>query len=462
MGNLPILPLLPITLLVFCLLLLRLRKKQCPPSCRRCRYDISHRPVGVTRCSECGADLSRRRAIFTRRRVRLSWRARTFAIVLLVIAAAWPGERAYRFDWRTWYLHTAPDRLIAFHAERAKGPFAKDARAEWLRRYFAGKLPRLSRDRLFDYLLAWQADTSRPWDGAMGDVLANALFYSHSLSSDRADRFVQNVYLIQNFQVRAAIRPGDPVAVEYTAIDRGCKEWKVLRGFEINGSFRGPPGSEGQNLAFVSEGVDFQGEIAAHDAHTERLIPGMAPLHMLLVHHVEFFDQSRQSFDRTTQVRQDVAVTVLPPGTPLGEPVPDLRVADAVAKSVQIAVYRAQSGQLFANVRLDDPSPVDLAFNVCVNPDHPQRAAQVFAGTRKSNIFAGSSSNENLLPIDVPNDQKFIQVQFIGNDDALRHSARLKTYWPGIIKYTVPIRSHDADHSPSSAPYVITARPPGH
>ena len=460
MGHVSIHPVLPFGFLVLCLLLLRLRKIPCPESCRRCQYDVSHRPVGVVRCSECGADLTRRRAIVTRRRVRLSLRGRTLAIVLLLITAAWPAERGYRFDWRTWYFHTAPDRLIAYHAERTDGPFAKDALAEWLRRYFAGDLPSGSRDRLFDYLLAWQADTSRQWDGAMGDVLANALFYSHSLSPDRAERFIQNVYLIQDFRVRASIRPGDPVAVEYTASDRACKEWEVLRAFEINGSFRGPPRVEGQNLAFVSEADDFQGEIAAHDAHTDRLTPGtVAPLHMLLVHAVRFFDHSGQSFDRSTEVRRDVPVTILPPGAPLGQGVPNSAVADVVAKSVQIAVYRAASGQLYVNVCLE-PARVDRAFDVCVNPDHPQRASQVFAGASHPPIYSASCKYDDLLPIEVPKDQKFVEVQLIGSDDALRHSARLKTYWPGTITYTVPIRSYDVDHTPSSAPYVVKAGPP--
>src|SRR5512143_47091 len=106
-----LLALLPFTLLLLCLLAYRFRKVPCPPTCRRCKYDVSHRPEGATLCSECGADLTQRRAILTRRRARLSPRARTLAVFLLLLSAAWPAYRARRVDWRSWYLNTAPDRL---------------------------------------------------------------------------------------------------------------------------------------------------------------------------------------------------------------------------------------------------------------------------------------------------------------------------------------------------------------
>src|SRR5918993_5786284 len=52
-------------LLIFAL---RGRRVDDHPVCRKCGFDLVGKPADATRCSECGADLSRRRA------VRVGWR----------------------------------------------------------------------------------------------------------------------------------------------------------------------------------------------------------------------------------------------------------------------------------------------------------------------------------------------------------------------------------------------------
>src|SRR3569832_2276966 len=58
------------------------------PLCRKCGFDLFGKPAESTRCSECGADLSRKRAVKTGNRVS---RRRVLAIVvpLLVLSAGW-------------------------------------------------------------------------------------------------------------------------------------------------------------------------------------------------------------------------------------------------------------------------------------------------------------------------------------------------------------------------------------
>jgi hypothetical protein len=410
-------------------------------------------------CGRCGANLTERSGIVARLGMPFSPRGRAL-VVLLVMSALW-FVAGVRFDWQTWYLQKGSDRVVILHAEGSTSTLAIKALDEWIHRYHAHQLTDADRDRLFDHLLAWQGDLSRPWDPAMGDILLAAAM-SNRLSPDRADRFAINSFVIRDLRVRPAIRPGDPVAIEYTGIKRGCTFQKLYLDCGINGSFRRPPPGPGR-LAAASLGVAgdiHRGEIAAHDAGTDNLKPGRARLHLLLDHRFTYYSGHREDeYEHSAQTRQEVDVTILPLGTPLGAPAPNPAVDDAVARSVSLGVYRARSGQLFAQVRLE-PAPVDRAFNVCVGTGHPQVAAQRFAAAKESDVLIDESNYEELLPIEVPKGQKFIEVQLIGSDDALRHSARLKSFWPGTITYTVPIRSYDAVQSPSRAPYIVTAGAP--
>jgi hypothetical protein len=458
MGHSPLLPLVPFGLLLLVLLLQRLRRLPCPPTCRRCGYDVSHRPAGVTLCSECGADLTRRRAILTRRRVRLSSRTRWLAAVLLLIAVVWPANTWRKFDWRTWYLQTAPDRLIAFHAEGVKGRLAQDAFNEWLGRYRADKLPPAERERFFDFLLAWQADTSRAWDPKMGNELLYALAYFHTLSADRGDRFVNNLFVIRALRVRPSIHAGDPVALEYTAVIRGCADRRLHRSFVINGSFRRPPSRCNRDAQAFHTGVgpDYRAAFTAHDAATGELTPGRARLHLLFTREIVLADRSDAHPRFTTLTRQDVDVEIVPPGTPIGRPAPDPALAQAVARSVRVAVVRFKSGQLFANVELA-PAPVDRAFKVYVNPAHPLLVTERVAAANESGGPLDPNGYDELLPVEVPGDQRTIQIQLVGTDGALRRSARVTSYWPGTITYTVPISEYEYDRSPTYATaYTVT------
>src|SRR5688500_15548092 len=111
----------------------RPRQTPCPPTCRRCGYDVSQRPADSMRCSECGADLSARKAITTTRRTRPRWYVAAAGLAL-VGACTWFATQAYRFPWTTWYLFNAPTSRIAAHA-RGSDAFANRAFDQWILRY---------------------------------------------------------------------------------------------------------------------------------------------------------------------------------------------------------------------------------------------------------------------------------------------------------------------------------------
>src|SRR3954452_20405965 len=91
--------LLTLALLVYAL---RGRRVDDHPLCRRCGFDLFGKPAESTVCSECGADLGRRRAMRVGQResraglLRMAWPA-------LAISVVWSGllgwDAARRTDW---------------------------------------------------------------------------------------------------------------------------------------------------------------------------------------------------------------------------------------------------------------------------------------------------------------------------------------------------------------------------
>src|SRR4051812_48582263 len=81
------------------------------PVCRRCGFDLSGKPGDASRCSECGADLGRPRAVrIGRREKRRGVLAVALPVLLLCFGwEAWVGWHAARAtDWNrhlpVWWL----------------------------------------------------------------------------------------------------------------------------------------------------------------------------------------------------------------------------------------------------------------------------------------------------------------------------------------------------------------------
>lgn len=154
-------------------LALRGRRVGDHPICRKCGFDLFGKPEGSARCSECGADLSSRRAVWVGRR-RVRRRMAAAAGVALVVSAGaagvvgWAGAKgveANRYKPAWWLTREA----------NARGPATRDAAlAELARRIAAGTLPRDREAALVEQALAVQADESRPWAPGWGSVVEAA------------------------------------------------------------------------------------------------------------------------------------------------------------------------------------------------------------------------------------------------------------------------------------------------
>src|SRR5687768_5297540 len=109
------------------------------PLCRRCGFDLFGRAEGATNCSECGADLRRRRAIRIGHRVRRR-RVIGAATPVLLAAVGWLGVvgwgRAKGVDWN----QHKPLWLLEREAGGADVAARDVAIAELSRRLVGGKL----------------------------------------------------------------------------------------------------------------------------------------------------------------------------------------------------------------------------------------------------------------------------------------------------------------------------------
>lgn len=152
---------------------LRGRRVDDHPLCRRCGFDLTGRPAGSTRCAECGADLTRPRAVRVGRRVR---RRGALAIgALLLLAFIMPAGvigwgRAKGVDWN----RHKPGWWLVVETE-GSDPVARDAAlAELIGRLKAGTLSDDDLASLVGHALDEQGAPDTPWVAAWGEVVEGA------------------------------------------------------------------------------------------------------------------------------------------------------------------------------------------------------------------------------------------------------------------------------------------------
>lgn len=176
------------------------------PLCRRCGHDLFGAPRPVTTCAECGADLTRKRAV-----AKATARRPLFLAMGLVLMP--PLASPWMLDvyldaarWKpTWWLRQDA-WLLAWHAASCERAIvALDDRL------MLGRLPDSQRDAIERDLYAAQRGTYG-WHDAWGDVFAT-LFVQGALSRDEiAD------YMRRGTEVRLwatpEVRMGDAFDVE--------------------------------------------------------------------------------------------------------------------------------------------------------------------------------------------------------------------------------------------------------
>jgi ribosomal protein L37E len=173
---------------VLVLIALRGRRVNDHPLCRRCGFDLFGKPPESTVCSECGADLGRRRAVRVGQRERQRWLLQV-AGPMLAISVGWSGllgwDAARLTDWNrhkpVWWLMREVDGR--------PGPTRDAALVELGRRIAGRSLPPDRSSALVDRALDWQADAGKPWSPGWGVVVESARA-ADRLTYDKWERYM--------------------------------------------------------------------------------------------------------------------------------------------------------------------------------------------------------------------------------------------------------------------------------
>ncbi|HYO11209.1 MAG TPA: hypothetical protein VER17_19745 [Tepidisphaeraceae bacterium] len=433
---------------------LRWRREALPPTCRKCGYDVSKRPEGVQRCSECGANLAARGAVTHSRRRANRWVAAP-AGVLLVPALGMLTLMVIHFPWTAWFYDAAPVGWIAGFARNNPGPSGDEHRSTWMRR--AGSSP-----EFYDHLLDLHANLAVPWNGQWGDVLFQA-YRNNGLSPAQGDRLVKQLFPRPTFTVRAKVRQGDPLVLDAASPTRAGRSDILTARSILAARANGEAVLDEKKYWSVGrlDGNE-QRTIAARDWGGTDLPPGRHKVAVLLARQVVGSSRTGGDWPAISQRiehRGEVEVEVLPRGAPLGEPVEDPARQTEVAGQVSLKVSHWHDGRVFAEIRLF-PAGVDRAFAIyAVVNGKERRIGEVCAPL-------GGEATSNAIYVPVPNDQgpklDRLTLVLVGDGEPLKTTLSQTKYWAGRIVYPdVPLgkyEDHYADRGParpSSQPFRI-------
>jgi hypothetical protein len=192
---------------------LRGRRVDDHPVCHMCGFDLFGKPADATRCAECGADLTRPRAMRVGRRER---RRRVIAVALpvLLLCTAWLGLLGWGAARGTDWNRHKPGWWLMSQA-RGHDVAARDAAlAEMSARLKAGKLSQRQIDALADLALDLQADPARPWSDVIGEAVGAARD-AGKLPREKWLRYARQATVLQ-LTTRATLRRGDLLVAELT------------------------------------------------------------------------------------------------------------------------------------------------------------------------------------------------------------------------------------------------------
>jgi hypothetical protein len=407
----------------------RWRRETIPATCKRCGYNVSHRPADENRCSECGAELDRPGAIVTVRTRRAWWLFWPALVAAGCVLLVFVGSVA-TYPWFTLYLQCAPLPWIkraAIHSHGADGDVYRDA---WYARCSVHPVPWIENlSAFFDHLLDLQTDDSASthWQYWFNGMLM------HGAPSDaQRERYVRQLFTAPpTFTVRTPVRLGDPLFV--------IAHWPL----------RGAPTQAKINVAVALDRPativdDRDWSVGTLSNVTDRTFapnawsdanttPGRHALHLALARSRVGGDYPYKRIGERFDVMGTVELDVLPTDSPLGTPIVDPTKADAIAKAVDIHVFHWHDGRVFAYVR-PIPADIDRAFTIYAVIDGVEKR---IGGTA---ALAGRSALHDpvmYVPIDIAHAKAMdhFTLILVGAGDPLASTPDQQRYWAGRITY---------------------------
>jgi hypothetical protein len=190
------------------------------PLCRRCGFDLIGLPAGAERCSECGADVRRPRAI------RIGHRRRRPGVVVLGIVLILPTFLGSALvGWglvnHVKWIEKAPLWYVSWQARSVIAADRDEALTELIRRISAAELSAAQVKGLTDAALSIQADLNKPWTPLQGNLI-EAAWTAGILSVEDRKRYFANAPQFK-LVTRPQVRRGDdlPVSVVQTGARSG-------------------------------------------------------------------------------------------------------------------------------------------------------------------------------------------------------------------------------------------------
>ena len=403
------------------------------PTCRRCGYDVSHRPAGVDRCSECGADLTTAGAIATGRG-RLRPRVAGPAVAVAAVAFGLFVSAAATFPYRAWLATNGPLSWVIAGAGRDHSPAGDVYRNVWATRVKPTVPP-----ELIDNLLDVQADAGVPWTGTWDGPLLTA-FQRDALTPAQRERYVRGLFGTLSIVVRPTVRVGDPLVVRVTSAGRRGSTGPLACRAVVAARADGPAVPDPHVQWVVGTPVQaFKWEFSPHEWCPQGLTPGRHRVAVAVARDVV----SRQtpssggsdSISPTVLTAATVEVDVLPADAVLATARPDPSQAERVARAVDLHVYHWHDGRVFAVVQLL-PTDVDRAFRVATTVGGTERTIGTIAAA------AGGEATTNAVYVPRGDDHLHaVTVTLSGDPTPTRDTMGQSSYWPGRITYAdVPVQ----------------------
>ncbi len=294
--------------LLLCIWCLRGKRIDDHPVCRKCGYDLSGAPEPYNKCSECGADLTTKRAMRKGNRKKLMGSAMVTGVVALV-AAVLLGMMIFNTFGGTSINAYKPFWLLKLEAtSTVLGP-NDQALDELLLRAESGSLSSGQLDDLMDATLKMQADMSIPWDPTWGDVFAE-LFTRGVGTPKQREQYAAGIYAF-DIKVRPRVRLGDSIPVKkYDAYNRGHGDKAEYRSYklqkpiiEIDGSVTGRPYRTTSTLGF-SDNPNWEDvggtQVRFNDEELKSLAAGTHTLKLIETTEIRLDGMTVATIDRTS------------------------------------------------------------------------------------------------------------------------------------------------------------------